>query len=452
MDKIPPQSLDAELSTLGSMMIEKEAALKAIAILSADDFYRPANSEVFDALHSLVKRDEPADLITLQEELRNNGKLEEIGGTEYLMSLVESVPTAANVEHYANIVKEKSTLRQLISLGTEIVASAHASDAKPQPLVERLTEGTLSISGKGEKDLRSSWDIAERVMEQWESYTQGNTPWVVPTSLTTLNFKLKGGVSHGQLIVYGAGTSQGKSVILHDMMINAGKQKTPTLCFSGEMSGEEIQARMAYMMSRVDSIVAETGHLDGETYSRMFNAQAEIAQYPLMIQDIAPTLAEFRAISERWALQHVKDGKGLIVVDYGELIEFDGRSENEEVKQIYKTLKYIARRLNVPVATGAQIRKKPPTANAQPIDPAKLNIDTAPIPALDDLIGSSAIRNYADKVVNILNPQDWNTDINGRRQCYFCVAKHRGGRCGRFTAWYTPAHTRFDDVDWRDDS
>jgi replicative DNA helicase len=452
MDKIPPSNLEAELATLGSMMIEKDALLAGLEILSPEDFYRPANGEVFTALQAQAHSDEPADLITTQEELRRMGKLDEVGGTEYLMSLAEAVPTAANLKHYAGIVKEKSTLRKLIAAGTEIISKAHEPEATADSLVERLTEITLDVSGKSDSHLRTSLEIANSVLKQWESYIKGEKHWTVPFSLAPLNKLLKGGVSHGQLFVVGAGTSEGKTVILHDLMISAGRASVPTLCFSGEMSGEEIQTRMACMIARVDSEDLECGGLASDDYQRVFNAQATIAQYPLIIQDIAPTLNEFSVICKRWALQNVKDNKGLIVVDYGELIEFEGKNENEEIKKIYKALKAVARALKVPVATGAQIRKKPASINPVVIDPATLDEKNAPIPPLDELIGSSAIRNFADQVIMLLNKPEWPVDASNRRRCFFAVGKHRGGKLGRFSAWYTPIHTRFDAVDWRDDS
>ncbi len=459
MDRIPPQNLEAEQSTLGSMMLEKDALLKGMEILRAEDFYRPAHQEVFDALCALAVKDEPADLITMQEELRKRGKLEDIGGTEYLMALVDSVPTAANIEYYSHIVEKKSILRKLISAGTQIIGMAQNEDVDVEVAKDKALELITSIGDDKPSEFMPIKEHVKAFTDRLEKISKGEMPFKVGFTCNNLTNALDGGPEAGNLFVVGMDTSQGKSVVLKDMLITACRDKTPSALFTCEMTGVQYVGRIVSQLSSVPSQILKRGPINADNWQLITTAEAEIYNWNLHVQETSPTIDELERRIRTWVTKSHCRGNGLVVIDYAGLIRRKGTAseENIETGRIITRLKSIADTLGLVVATASQVRKDiPKTRNVKPeeIDTRYMTADKAPFPRLDDLLGASAIKNDADIVVIGYNPPESPYQVHEdgvkRRKAFLHVAKYRDGEAGRkFPVWFEQEYTRFVDIDER---
>lgn len=450
IDKVPPQSLEAEQSTLGSMMLEASALDKGLGMLRASDFYRPAHQEVFDALKSLRERDEPADLITLQEALREHGKLEDCGGTEYLMALVESVPTAANIEHYAAIVRRKAKFRKHIAFGSEVIGKARNEDDDIDQWIE---EYALDADGSNGNGFRKGTDILHNVWERLDSYSKGERPWGVPFRIDRLNRFTNGGCLAGEFVLFVADTSQGKSIALMETAAEAIMRDIPTLFISCEMSGEEVLQRMVCSRASVDMHEAVHGNFDNKAWERLTRGHNDLYRDCLTVKDKAPTISELLTDCRRWAIANTKleNGvrKGFIVIDYVGLIDQeDPRSnENEATKRAMQAVKRLAQNLRLPIASAAQIRKMPAGHKAE-IEYDETGALKPKWFTLDDIFGSGEAKKSPDKVIPIYNPIEATTDYEGKRMAFFKLAKHRNGPAGQvIECIFWPKYARFDNID-----
>lgn len=440
IDRVPPQNLEAEQSTLGSMMLPTkdsqgrdyyEAAFKGIGLLDATDFYRPNHQEIFEAVKFLVLRNEPVDLITLQEELRKRGKLEDCGSTEYLMALVDSVPTASNIEHYARIVADKILLRRLIAAGTQLVGEAQMEDSEPQVILNRHMQRTLAINAnRGIGTLKAS-GIALQTWKMLEDYEAGKIEPGVMFSIPRLN-EVIDGVRSGQLLVIAAESGGGKTVLLSDLIDNAGRNGIPCLVFSYEMDASELFFRMICGKAGADSVEVKRGSIDWEAMKR---AHEPIFNYPVEVCELPCTIGEIYAIAHRWALENVRDGRGIIIVDYLQKVIPDnpGFSREEKVSAIAGALKNLGRRLHVGIATASQFSKK------KPGEARRSN---------NDLRESGAIEHEADKVLLVHPIGD--TTAEDKQYVWLEVTKHRNGRTGRAPAVFNKTLTRFFSCEERD--
>ena len=393
MDKIPPQNLEAELSTLGSMMIEKSALEKGLEILSAEDFYRPANQEVFDSLSSLAERDEPADLITLQEELRKRNKLEDIGGTEYLMSLVESVPTAANIEHYARIVEQKSVLRKLISAGTEIIGLAHQEGQAIEEITDRAEQ---LIFGVAQKRIGEYFQpITPLVMQTWEwiekRYHEKGVASGVPTGFDKLDH-MTSGLQPNDFVIIAARPSMGKTALALNIALNAAtKSKKTVAIFSIEMSAEQLAQRMICSLARANAHRLRTGYFQDEEWERLAAASSSLWDCPIFIDDTT----DMTAMAMRAKCRRLKAERGLdlIVVDYLQLMRSHRNIDNrvQEISEIARGLKSLARELKVPLIALSQLSRA-----------VEKREDKRPM--LSDLRESGSIEAEADMVAMLYRP------------------------------------------------
>jgi replicative DNA helicase len=445
--RVPPQSIEAEQSTLGSMMIEKSALLVGLKSLNARDFYRPTHGEIFDCLAALADRDEPCDLITLQEELRQRGKLEDCGGTAYLMALIDAVPTAANLEHYARIVADKADLRRFVAAGTEIVAMGYDGDEDPAAMRGRILDRVLQLVADGRSSrARPVSEVVNAVWAMAERASKGEKPPSVPYKLHKLNELSGGGLHAGDFVMFAADTSQGKTVAETECVEQACLAGEPVLLFSLEMIAEEMALRMLSARSSVDAIDVRAGRAN---FEKLQKACGDLYNWRLELVDSSVTLSELEYEARRWAIENRKDQLGLIVIDYAQLVMPSERYESENAAQtaVLAGLKRLARDLRVPLVSASQFRKPPPQARVVSKDIPK-SIEQVRWPSIDDLFGSRQASASPDGVIIIVNPES-SLDCYGKRPCYFSVAKYRNGRTGMFKAWFTPKYVRFDDVETR---
>ena len=459
IDKIPRQNLEAEQSTLGSMLIEREASLKGLEMLHASDFYRPAHQEVFEAIAALIARDEPTDMILTQEELRKREKLDDIGGTEYLMALVDTVPTAANIEHYANIVLKMSALRKLVSVGTQMVGMAQNYDGDdPREIVDAMLPDIRAIGEGRGVGLVGVSDVAVEWMQGLQDIENGVVPIKAGFTLKSLNRSFRGGAVPGDLVVIGAGTSQGKSILLNDMIRKACMDNIPTCLFTCEMTNTQYFARTVSAHSGIDLESFDPLIEDGQSPDIPFDAISEalgpVTKWDLSMQDRCPNIEELERRIGSWAdSRRKKQRSGLAVIDYAGLIRRNCRpeAENVETGRIIEKLKDIALSNKIICATASQLRKEiAGQRKAKTYDTWFMSVDSVPFPTLDDLIGSSAIQNSADKVVMVFNPNDAKLNESGIRPAFFKISKYRNGRSGhKITTFFEAKYTRFVDCDWR---
>jgi replicative DNA helicase len=358
-DRVPPQNLEAEQSTLGSMMIDREALEKGVDILRTEDFYRSAHSTVFDALVSLAERNEPVDLVTVQEELRKQGKLDGVGGTEYLMALIDTVPTAANVEYYAKIVEQKAMLRKLVDAGGQIVSWAHTATEEAESVVDQAERLIFQISqrkmGEYFTPLRK---LAQAAYERLEiQYQQQLEVSGLRTGFDELD-KITAGLQTSDFIIVAARPSMGKTAFCLDIARSvAVKTKVPVAIFSLEMSKEQLTLRLVSSESRVDAHRMRTGKLKDDDWLKLAEGTGRLYSAPIFIDDSTGTSPlQMRAKCRRLKAE---TGLSLIIVDYLQLMQSSKRTENrvQEIGDIARGLKNLAREMNVPVIALSQLSR-----------------------------------------------------------------------------------------------
>ncbi|MCX6345645.1 MAG: replicative DNA helicase [Armatimonadetes bacterium] len=437
MDRIPPQNIEAEQSTLGSMMIDRNALEKGMEMVRAEDFYRPGHQEIFDALMSLSERDEPADLITLQEELRNRNRLEDVGGTEYLMALVDTVPTAANIEHYAKIVEQKSILRKLISAGTQIIGMSHDESRDVESITDEAERLIFSVAQR--KIGEYFQPITPLVMHTWEwidkRYHEKGEASGVPTGFTKLDH-MTSGMQPNDFIIIAGRPSMGKTSLGLDIAVNAAtKSKQTVAVFSMEMSAEQLVQRMVCAKARANAHRLRTGYFQDEEWDRLARASSELWDAPIYIDDTTDiTSLAMRAKCRRLKAEH---GLGLIIVDYLQLMRSHRNIENrvQEISEIARGLKSLAREMAVPVVALSQLSRA-----------VERREDKRPM--LSDLRESGSIEAEADMVMMLYRANYYNVKevedteaISGRDGSHFdpdkrpeitdvIIAKHRNGPTG----------------------
>ena len=453
IEKIPPQNLDAEQSTLGSMMLERSALEKGMEILKAEDFYRPSHQEVFDCLISLAERDEPVDLITLQEELRKRGKLEDCGGVEYMMSLVESVPTAANIEYYAKIVEQKSILRKLIAAGTEIIGLAQHEEGDIDGITDQAERLVFGVAQRKMGEYFRS--IAPLVSEAWDwiddRYHNKGVASGIPTGFDKLD-NMTSGLQPSDFIILAARPSMGKTALALNFALHAAISAKQTVAiFSIEMSAEQLVQRMMCMRAKANAHRLRTGYFESAEWDRIAAASNELHMAPIYIDDTTDlTHLAMRAKCRRLKAEH---GLGLVVVDYLQLMRSHRNTENrnQEISEIARGLKSLARELKVPVVALSQLSRA-----------VEKRDDKRPM--LSDLRESGSIEAEADLVMMLYRPDyyqikevDDTEAISGKsgvaddgtrniETTEILIAKHRNGPTGTVKIGFIREFASFENL------
>ncbi|MEA4882804.1 MAG: replicative DNA helicase [Clostridia bacterium] len=436
LDRMPPQNLEAEQSTLGSMLLDKEAIARAVEILVAEDFYREVHRTIFDTLVTLFNRGEPADLVTVTEALRQRNSLDQVGGASYISTLANTVPTAANCEYYAKIVKNKAILRALVAAGTEIAGMGYDSAAEVGVALDRAEQLIFRISQRGETGsiadmktvLMTTFDRIERL------YTSKGAITGLSTGFTEMDNMLSG-LQPSELIVIAARPSMGKTAFALNIAENVGlAQKKPVLIFSLEMSREQLAQRMLCSQSSVDGQKLRRGNLSDADWPRLSRALGRLSEAPIYIDDSPSiTALEIRTRARRLKAEH---GLALVVIDYLQLVQGRDRVENrqQEIAEITRSLKALARELDVPVLSLAQLsRAVEATADKRPL--------------LSHLKESGEIEQSADVVAFIYREEYYKPDTERKNIAEIMVAKQRNGPTGSFDLVWQKEFTRFRNVE-----
>lgn len=435
IDRVPPNNIEAEQGTLGSMMLQPEALHAGLQMLKAADFYRPNHQDIFMALEALERANQPVDLITLTEELRLRGSLEECGGTDYLMALVDSVPTAANIAHYAEIVAEKATLRRLIEAGTKIAGIGYDSEEVDQA-VSQAQDMLLSVKRNQASATKTIRQAAAEAWDWLEQQDQGMSPIGIPFGLEQLDRMTFGAERTSQLFIVAARPSCGKTVMLNRLAANAGLMGRRVIFFTFETSARSIAARMIYNFAKVNSHQFrnrewefEADHMDA--LSRMGEAAGILHNLDdlVLIRDIPEDVQAMRNVVKAEMMQRPIDA---VLVDYLQIVPIVTRSRTEnrnaEVQQICRGLKGLTQELQIPVVAAAQLKRAPGR------------------PTLHDLREGGNQEAEADKVM-IIHPCSEKTE-EGLVPTDLIIAKHKDGPTGTVSAYFNPGHLDFTEVDF----
>ena len=436
LTRVPPQAVEVERAVLGAMLLEKEAIPKVLEILDEDCFYLDSHRKIFSAIVDLFERNEPADDHTLLEELRRRKELDKVGGAAYLAQLATEVATAANVEYHARIVLEKALLRKLITLCTQTIEECYAGTEDVFDLVDRAEQRIFNISARRLKGgfvqlssvLHDTFETIERM-----HLRPGVSPGAVRTGFHKLD-EMTAGFQPSDLIIVAGRPSMGKTSFVLNVARNAAvEQKVPVGIFSLEMAGFQLAQRLLCAEAMVDSHKIRTGRLPDEDWSKLSTSVGKLAEAPIFIDD-TPSLSvlELRAKARRLQSEH---GVGMIVIDYLQLLRGVGRTENrqQEISQISRALKALAKELNVPVVACSQLSRAPETRG----DDHR--------PRLSDLRESGSLEQDADVVLFIYRPEVYKkNDESLKGKAEIIIAKQRNGPTGTVNLVWLGQYSKFE--------
>lgn len=435
LQKLPPQSIEAEESILSAILLDNSTLLDVLEILSPDHFYRTAHQKIFAAIAELFSKAEPVDLVTLTNILRDKNQLEDVGGAAYLARMVDTVPSAINVRHYARIVRDKSSLRRLIAKANEITQHCY-EDAGDLDQVLDFAEGAVfEISeDKHQAAFHPISKIIESNIDALEE-RQGKKALVtgVPTGFTQLDHKTSG-LQGSDMIILAARPSMGKTALALNIARNAAIDgNVPVAIFSLEMSKESLSERLLCAEARVDSGRLRGGFLNPEDWNRITEAASVLSEAPIYIDD-SPDISATSIRTKSRRLKMDKD-LGLIIIDYLQLMKGRASSERRdlEISEISRALKLLAKELNVPVLALSQLNRK-------------LEERSDKRPQLSDLRESGALEQDADVVAFIYRDEVYNKDENNpnRGTAEVIIAKQRNGPTGIIPLTFLGQHTRFE--------
>lgn len=447
-DRVPPQSIEAEQSTLGAMLLERSAIEKAAEILDREDFYREAHRVLFDVMCTLADRDEPVDLITVQEELRNRTKLDVVGGISYLTSLYEKLPSAANIAYYSKIVQEKAVLRRLIGAAHEIDGLARGEIDDIDEVVDEAERAIFSVANQRNTAYFST--LSSLLVDVYDKAEQQGQNKAAISGLSTgiHDFDMiTSGLQATDLIIVAARPSMGKTSLCLSIAEHVAlKVKKPVAIFSLEMAKEQLAMRMLCSQARVNAHKLRTGHLSEDEWTSLAEVVQNMYEAPIFIDDATDTHAlTMRAKCRRLAAEH---GLGLVVVDYLQLMGSHKKSENrvQQIGEIARGLKSLARELRVPVIALSQLsRAVESRENKRPM--------------LSDLRESGSIEAEADMVCFLYREAYYKMkeafSIEGAErpdtveieETEIIVGKHRNGPTGMVKVGFMAEYAKFVDLE-----
>jgi len=435
IEKIPPQSNDAEMAVLGSMLLEESAISQAIELLDETSFYKDAHKKIFNVIISIYSQSKPVDLVTTTELLKKQKMLDDVGGASYIASLTETVPTSANIKHYARIVREKYVMRSLISTGTQIVAEAYKEESNPEELLDRSEKMIFDITTR--KAEPSSVSLKELVKDSIETidglYQRKENITGVATGFHEFDI-MTAGMQPSDLVIVAGRPSMGKSALATCIAEHAGMiEKIPTVIFSLEMAKEQLVQRMLCSHAKVDFHKVRTGFLSQSDWPKLTNAAGKLAESPIFIDDTPSISAlELRAKARRLKSQH---DIGLVIVDYLQLMRSTVSSDNrqQEISEISRALKALAREVRAPVIAISQLSRA-----------VESRADRRP--QLSDLRESGAIEQDADLVTLLLREEYYNPTPENRGIAELIIAKQRNGPVGSLNLAFIKEYTRFENL------
>lgn len=434
-DRIPPFNEKAEVATLGSLLLENESIGTVLRYLRADDFYKTAHQKIFAAVVTMFQRGERADLITLTEELRSEGNLESCGGAAYISALTSEVPTAANIEYYAKIVHGCSVRRELLRISSQIISSAHDESKDGRLIVEEAEQKIFEIADKQQtSSYKPVREIIPRTIEAIENlYHTKDSYTGVPSGFPDLD-KYTSGFQKSELIIIGARPSVGKTALALSMAANmAVSHKIPVGFFTLEMSDMALVQRLVSSEARINSEMLRTGMLSPANFNDLTEAAGRIYEAPLFIDDTPSIkLLDLRAQARRMKSQQKIE---VLFIDYLTLISSENRElpRHEQIAEISRSLKALARELNIPVVALSQVRRE----------------SEGKRPNLADLRESGSIEQDADVVIFL--HRERGTEMDGQEQqniinTELILAKQRNGPVGMLEIAFVPKYTKFESL------
>ena len=440
--RVPPQAVDAEVAVLGAMMLDNSAVGVAAELLDEQVFYRMAHRKIFNAIMSLFARDEAVDLVTVTQELKKKKNLDDVGGAAYLSTVLGSVATTANVRYHAKIVLEKSVLRRLITVATEIAQEAYDMGGEAGDILDRAEHMIFEIAeSRVRRDfvpmreiLKHSFEVIEELYRRKEHITG------IPSGFVDLD-NLTSGFQRSDLIIIAGRPSMGKTALALNVAAHAAiRMGVATAIFSLEMGRAQLVQRMLCSEAHVDAHQLRTGHLADRHWSNLTTAAGLLSEAPIWIDDTAAmTVLEMRSKARR--LKAEAD-IGLLIVDYLQLMHGLGRQENrqQEISEISRSLKALAKELEVPVLALSQLSRAVETRGG----------DRRPI--LSDLRESGAIEQDADVVAFIYRPEVYDRSPENMGLAEVIVGKQRNGPTGTVRLAFSSECTRFDNLSTRPDT
>lgn len=437
LGKVPPHDTEAEQAVIGSMLTDKDAIIASIEVLKEEDFYREDNKTIYSAILNLYNRAEPVDIITLKAELSSLGKLEAVGGLEYLAELPDKVPTTANVDKYIKIVEEKSLLRNLLKTANEIIKLGYDETQEVDVLMDQAEKKIFdAIQSRNQKGYVAIKDILVDTFTELEQlYNQKQHITGVPTGFADLDYKTAG-LHNSDLILVAARPAMGKSAFALNIATNAATRgNTSVAIFSLEMSKEQMVNRILCSEAMVDSNKVRTGKIDDEDWQKLAEASGTLSESKIFIDDTPGiSIMEIRAKCRKLKLEQ---NIGLVVIDYLQLVQGTGRrgsSREQEISEISRSLKILAKEINVPVIALSQLSRAP-----------EQRPDHRPM--LSDLRESGAIEQDADIVTFLYRDDYYNEDSEKKNIAEVILAKHRSGSTGTVELLWLGNYTKFANIE-----
>jgi len=436
VDRLPPQNIEAEQSVLGSLLIDRDAIIKIAPFLHPEDFYRETHGQIYAAILDLHERRQPADIVTLSDELERRGQLEAVGGSAYLTSLINSVPTSIHVEYYAHIVERTAILRRLIEAAGKIAALAYEEAEDVDVVVDRAEQILFDVSQRRvSRGLTPIKRVLTEYYDRIEYLHQHQGEMVgLPTGFIDLD-RLLGGMQRSDLIIVAGRPGMGKSSLGMTIAQNVAlKHNAVVAFFSIEMSAEQVVQRMIASETGISSQRLRVGDIRDIEWDKFVKASGTLAEAMIFIDDTpSPSPMEIRTKCRRLAAEY---GLDLVIVDYLQLMRSGVRSDNrvQEISYISRALKGLARELNVPVIAMSQLSRA-----------VESRQDKRPI--LSDLRESGSIEQDADVVLFIYRDEMYNEDTERKNIADIIVSKHRNGPTGQVSLRFVSEQTKFVDLD-----
>ena len=435
--KIPPHDIEAEQAILGCMLIDQDATSDAIEVLKPEDFYRDDHKYIYEAMLNLYTKGEPIDIITVKDELTSMQKFEAVGGIEYLATLPDRAPLVANSDKYIKIVEEKSILRKLIKTATEIEGLGYAQNEEVDNVIDQAEKKIFDImQNKNQKGYTPIKDVLVETFAELEKlYNQKQPVTGIATGFTDLDNRTAG-LHNSDLILIAARPAMGKSAFALNIATNVAiNEKVPVAIFNLEMSKTQLVNRMLCSEAMVDSNKVRTGKIDEEDWIKLATALGPLSEAPIYIDDTPGiSISEIRAKCRKLKLEK---NIGLVVIDYLQLIQGSGKknsSREQEISEISRSLKIIAKELDVPVIALSQLSRE-----------SEKRQDHKPM--LSDLRESGAIEQDADLVMFIYRDDYYNQDSEKKNIAEIILAKHRAGATGTIELLWMGSYTKFANLD-----
>ena len=436
--RVPPNSLEAERAVLGGMLLENNAMNVVLEILEKEDFYSEANAHIFDGMTTLFRSGKPMDTVTVREELVHRGKLQAVGGDEYLLELTNTIPTVANIESHARIVREKAVVRRIITAAHEIAARGYGDYGETEDFLDQAERSIFDVA---KERVRSPYEHIKDVVlrtftEIHEAAQRGEAITGLPSGFRDLDEKTAG-MHPGDLIIVAGRPGMGKTAFALNVGLNACQHnKTPVAVFSLEMPKEQLVRRMLCSEARVDGSRMRSGQLWREDWPKLARAAGTLSELPFFIDDTPGlTLLELRAKTRRLQAEH---GLGLILVDYLQLMRSGAKhdSREQEISEISRSLKGLAKELSLPIVALSQLNRGVETRGTKDKRPQ-----------LSDLRESGAIEQDADTIMFVYRDEVYNRENpDAKNRAEIIIGKQRAGPVGVVHVAFFNEYTRFDNL------